>query len=183
MRKVREGGTLVWGRESAKAVPRSDGSLIALIACEDVSDRKRGEQRIAAPRQVRVLSARSARRWMGTWARFGPLGSGGSYVATVSAPIQRGLRRIRLVSRERSLTPGQGRVRQVWQNRQSLLIADITKEAGDCPHECINCLSSRGSDRSRHRRAYIGTCVLVCSKDPGTPAVACIREKSPARPL
>ena len=48
MRKVREDGTLVWVRESAKAVLRSDRSLIALIACEDISDYKRGEQRIAA---------------------------------------------------------------------------------------------------------------------------------------
>jgi PAS domain-containing protein len=95
MRKVREDGTLVWVRESAKAVPRSDGSLIALIACEDISDYKRGEQRIAAPRQVRVLSARSARRGIGTWARSGPLGSGRSYVRLYLAPVQRGVRRIR----------------------------------------------------------------------------------------
>ena len=87
MRKVREDGTLVWVRESAKAVRRTMLSGYALLSALVIAD---------------------GRRWMGTWARSGPLGSGGSYVATVSAPIQRGVRRIRLVSRERSLTPGQG---------------------------------------------------------------------------
>src|SRR5256886_11939952 len=57
IRKVRKDGTLLWVRENAKAVRRSDGDLIVLIACEDISDQKRGEQRLAAQSSVsRVLA-------------------------------------------------------------------------------------------------------------------------------
>jgi len=41
IRKVRKDGTLLWVRENAKAVRRSDGNLIVLIACEDISDHRR----------------------------------------------------------------------------------------------------------------------------------------------
>jgi PAS domain-containing protein len=57
IRKVRKDGTLLWVRENAKAVRRSDGNLIVLIASEDISDRKRGEQRLTAQYGVtRVLA-------------------------------------------------------------------------------------------------------------------------------
>src|SRR5919198_2159571 len=42
IRKVRKDGTLLWVRENAKAVRRSDGNPIVLIACEDISDQKCG---------------------------------------------------------------------------------------------------------------------------------------------
>jgi PAS domain S-box-containing protein len=41
-RKVRKDGKVLWVRETAKAVPRVDGPIV-LIACEDVTERKRIE--------------------------------------------------------------------------------------------------------------------------------------------
>jgi PAS domain S-box-containing protein len=85
IRKIRKDGTLLWVRENAKAIRQSDGNLIVLIACEDISDRKRGEQRLAAqygvtrvlpnqtasPRRRLIYCGRSAKRWTGTGARSG----------------------------------------------------------------------------------------------------------------
>jgi hypothetical protein len=41
-RKVRKDGTVLWVRETAKAVPRADGPIV-LIACEDISERKQAD--------------------------------------------------------------------------------------------------------------------------------------------
>jgi PAS domain S-box-containing protein len=43
IRKVRRDGTLIWVRETAKAMRRIDGSRVVLIACEDITLRKRTE--------------------------------------------------------------------------------------------------------------------------------------------
>jgi PAS domain S-box-containing protein len=43
IRKVRKDGKLIWVHEHAKALRRSDGTLIVLIACEDISQRKQAE--------------------------------------------------------------------------------------------------------------------------------------------
>lgn len=43
IRKIRKDGSLLWVRENAKALRRSDGQLIVLIACEDVTERKQAE--------------------------------------------------------------------------------------------------------------------------------------------
>jgi PAS domain S-box-containing protein len=43
IRKIRKDGTLVWVRENAKAMRRADGKIVVLIACEDVTERKRTE--------------------------------------------------------------------------------------------------------------------------------------------
>jgi PAS domain S-box-containing protein len=43
IRKVRKDGTVLWVRENAKAVRRADSQLIVLVACEDVTERKRTE--------------------------------------------------------------------------------------------------------------------------------------------
>jgi PAS domain S-box-containing protein len=43
IRKIRKNGTLLWVRENAKAMRRSDGKLVVLVACEDVTERKRTE--------------------------------------------------------------------------------------------------------------------------------------------
>ena len=57
IRKIRKDGTVLWVRENAKAVQRPDNDAIILIACEDISERRRGEQRVAAAYAVtRVLA-------------------------------------------------------------------------------------------------------------------------------
>ena len=43
VRKIRRDGTVLWVRENAKAVRRPGNQLIVLIACEDITERKRAE--------------------------------------------------------------------------------------------------------------------------------------------
>jgi PAS domain S-box-containing protein len=43
IRKVRKGGSMLWVRENAKAMRRVDDKPIILIACEDITERKRTE--------------------------------------------------------------------------------------------------------------------------------------------
>jgi len=40
IRKVRKNGTVLWVRENAKAVRRSNNQVIVLVACEDITERK-----------------------------------------------------------------------------------------------------------------------------------------------
>ena len=57
IRKVRKDGTTIWVRENAKAVRRSGSDAIVLIACEDITERRRAEQRRDALHAVtRVLA-------------------------------------------------------------------------------------------------------------------------------
>ncbi|MGY3622308.1 PAS domain S-box protein [Bradyrhizobium sp. USDA 10063] len=44
IQKIRKDGSVLWVRENAKAMQWADDKLIALIACEDITDRKRTEQ-------------------------------------------------------------------------------------------------------------------------------------------
>jgi PAS domain S-box-containing protein len=43
VRKVRKDGSLLWVRENAKAMPRSDNRFVILIACEDITERRQAE--------------------------------------------------------------------------------------------------------------------------------------------
>jgi PAS domain S-box-containing protein len=45
IRKICKDGTVIWVRENAKAVRRSRDDAIILIACEDITERRRAEQR------------------------------------------------------------------------------------------------------------------------------------------
>ena len=56
-RKIRKNGTLLWVRENAKAVRQPDKEVIVLIASEDITERRHGEQRVAAAYAVtRILA-------------------------------------------------------------------------------------------------------------------------------
>ncbi|MCB0139805.1 MAG: PAS domain S-box protein, partial [Caldilineaceae bacterium] len=44
LRKVCKDGSFMWVEETARATYRADGSIIVLIVCEDISERKRTEQ-------------------------------------------------------------------------------------------------------------------------------------------
>ena len=44
VQKIRKDGTTLWVRENAKAIKRSNGDLVVLIACEDVTERRRAEE-------------------------------------------------------------------------------------------------------------------------------------------
>jgi PAS domain S-box-containing protein len=43
LRKVRKDGTMLWVRETAKAVPRANGPIV-LVACEDITEQKRAQE-------------------------------------------------------------------------------------------------------------------------------------------
>jgi PAS domain S-box-containing protein len=43
IQKIRRDGTVIWVRETAKAMQRTDGGHVVLIACEDITLRKRAE--------------------------------------------------------------------------------------------------------------------------------------------
>jgi PAS domain S-box-containing protein len=58
VRKIRKDGTVLWVRENAKAVRRSGNQLIVLIACEDITERKRAED---ALRQSQMYLAEAQR--------------------------------------------------------------------------------------------------------------------------
>ena len=45
-RKIRKDGTTLWVGESAKAVERAHGDVVVLIACEDITKRKRAEEAV-----------------------------------------------------------------------------------------------------------------------------------------
>src|SRR5271166_1292601 len=44
--KIRKDGTTLWVGESAKAVERAQGDVVVLIACEDITKRKRAEEAV-----------------------------------------------------------------------------------------------------------------------------------------
>jgi diguanylate cyclase (GGDEF)-like protein/PAS domain S-box-containing protein len=46
LRKVRKDGTVIWVKETARAVYEPDGSRVLLVVCEDITERKRAEERI-----------------------------------------------------------------------------------------------------------------------------------------
>jgi PAS domain S-box-containing protein len=58
VRKIRKDGTVLWVRENAKAVRRPGNQLIVLIACEDITERKRAED---ALRQSEMYLAEAQR--------------------------------------------------------------------------------------------------------------------------
>lgn len=44
LRKLRKDGSLLWVEETARAVKASNGAIVVLIVCEDITERKRTEQ-------------------------------------------------------------------------------------------------------------------------------------------
>lgn len=58
VRKIRKDGTVLWVRENAKAVRRPGNQLIVLVACEDITERKRAED---ALRQSEMYLAEAQR--------------------------------------------------------------------------------------------------------------------------
>ena len=48
LRKVRKDGTMLWVRETAKAMRMAEGDLAVLIVCEDITQRKRAEDDLRA---------------------------------------------------------------------------------------------------------------------------------------
>jgi PAS domain S-box-containing protein len=146
IRKVRKDGTLLWVRENAKAVRRGDGDLIVLIACEDISDHKRGQQRLAAqsgvsrvlaesdslaeasPGLLRTICEAMDWDWGALWSadqEAGRLRCDSIWHASTISVSE-----FDAASQKSACAPGEGRAGQVWKTRQSLWIADVAKDPG-----------------------------------------------------
>ena len=46
LRKLRQDGTMLWVKETARTVEDQDGKLVVLIVCEDITERKRAEEEL-----------------------------------------------------------------------------------------------------------------------------------------
>ncbi len=60
LRKVRKDGTLLWVKETARAVHGSDDQPVVLVVCEDITERKRAEEAEAA---LNSALEKVAREW------------------------------------------------------------------------------------------------------------------------
>ena len=148
IRKARKDGSVLWVRENAKAVRRSGNDLIVLIACEDITERKRDEQRRAAQHAVtRVLAeadslddaAPNILRTIGEnleW-DWGALWSFDREREQAGAPLRCAClwhvpdietAEFATVSRERTYVPGEGRIGQVWRSAKPIWMVDATTE-------------------------------------------------------
>ena len=67
IRKVRKDGSALWVRENAKAVRRLDGRLIVLIACEDITERKRAEDALRQSESYLAEAQRLSRTGSSGW--------------------------------------------------------------------------------------------------------------------
>jgi PAS domain S-box-containing protein len=66
LRKTRKDGSVLWVRETARAVARADGPIV-LIACEDITDRKQAEEKLRRSEAYLAEAQRLAHT--GSWAR------------------------------------------------------------------------------------------------------------------
>lgn len=66
LRKVRKDGTVLWVRENAKAVRRSDNRVIVLVACEDITEAKRTADALRLSESYMVHAQQLA--GVGSWA-------------------------------------------------------------------------------------------------------------------
>ena len=145
IRKIRKDGTVLWVRENAKAVRRSASDVIVLVACEDITEPRRGEQRVnaqfaatrvlaesdslttAAPQILRAIGKNLEWDWGALWT-FDREGAALRCDCLWHAPDMV-TAEFDTVSRERSFRLREGRLGQVWQSASPSWIVDATTEA------------------------------------------------------
>jgi PAS domain S-box-containing protein len=144
IQKIRKDGTVLWVRENAKAVQRSGNDAIILIACEDITERKRGEQRVtaayavtrvlaeadslaaAAPHVLRAIGENLEWDWGALWG-IDRDGAALRCDCRWHAPnIATG--EFDTLSRERTFTVGEGRLGRVWRSAKPIWMVDATTE-------------------------------------------------------
>jgi PAS domain S-box-containing protein len=146
IRKIRKDGTVLWVRENAKAVRRSGNDVIVLIACEDITERRRGEQRAeaqyavtrvlaeadslatAAPHILQAIGENLEWDWGALWS-FDREGASLRCDCLWHAPDIETVE-FDTVSRERSFRVREGRLGQVWRSASPSWIIDATNEPG-----------------------------------------------------
>jgi PAS domain S-box-containing protein len=72
IRKVRRDGVVIWVRETARAMRRTDGSPVVLIACEDITQRKQAEAdlRESERRHRHIFQATGVSIWQEDFTRI-----------------------------------------------------------------------------------------------------------------
>jgi PAS domain S-box-containing protein len=144
IRKIHKDGAVLWVRENGKAVQRSGGGAIVLIACEDITERKRGERRVAAAYAVtrvlaeadnlaaaashvlRAIGENLEWEWGALWSvqkEGNPLSCDCLWHAPDIATAE-----FDMVCRERIFAVGEGRLGQVWQTASPIWMVDATTE-------------------------------------------------------
>jgi PAS domain S-box-containing protein len=144
IRKIRKDGAVLWVRENAKAVRRSGNDVIVLIACEDITERGRGEQRVAAAYAVTRILAEADSLAAAAPLILGAIGESLEWDWGALCSFDREDAALRCdylwhapgietgefdtVSRERSFRLREGRLGQVWQTASPSWIRDATTE-------------------------------------------------------
>jgi PAS domain S-box-containing protein len=67
IRKIRKNRSALWVRENAKAVRRLDGRLVVLIACEDITERKKAENALRQSQNYLAEAQRLSRTGSFGW--------------------------------------------------------------------------------------------------------------------
>jgi PAS domain-containing protein len=149
IRKIRKDGTVIWVRENAKAVRRSGNHAVILIACEDISERRRAEQRrdalyavirllaeadslaAAAPHMLRAIGENLEWDWGALWSfdrehehEDAPLRCDCLWHVPDIETAE-----FATVSRERSFAAGERLVGRVWRSATPIWIVDATTES------------------------------------------------------
>ncbi len=146
IRKIRKDGTVLWVRENGKAVRRSGSDAIILIACEDITERRRGEQRVAAayavtrvlaeadtfasaaPDMLRAIGENLEWDWGALWSFDRERAQEGAplrcdclwHVADIETA------EFATATRERSYASGEGRLGQVWRSAKPIWMVNAT---------------------------------------------------------
>jgi PAS domain S-box-containing protein len=153
IRKIRKDGAVIWVRENAKAVRRSGNDVIVLIACEDITERRRAEQRrnalyavtgvlaeadnlaAAAPRLLRAIGENLEWDWGALWS----FEQGGDREGATlrcdrvwHAPHIEAAEfaEFDMIRQERAFAAGEGRLGQVWRSGVPAWMVDATTEPG-----------------------------------------------------
>ncbi len=148
IRKIRKDGGVIWVRENAKTVRRPGDAAIVLIACEDITERRRAERRrdvlyavaqvlaesdsfaAAAPHLLQAIGENLEWDWGALWS-FGNREGGtlrcdclwhAPHIATTE------LAEFDMIRQERSFAAGQGRLGQVWRSGLPTWMVDAATE-------------------------------------------------------
>jgi PAS domain S-box-containing protein len=153
IRKIRKDRAVIWVRENAKAVRRAGNDAIVLIACEDITERRRAGQRrdalyavthvlaesdslaAAAPHLLQVVGGSLEWDWGALWSfdqggdrrgatlRCNCLWHAPNIEAEEFAEFD-------MIRQERAFAAGEGRLGQVWRSGLPAWIVDATTEPG-----------------------------------------------------
>ena len=148
IRKIRKDGRVIWVSENAKAVRRAGNDAIVLIACEDITERRRDEQRRAAqhaatrvlaeadtlatasPNVLRAIGENLEWDWGALWRidREREQTSASLRCDCLWHAPGIEIAEFDAASQERSFTAGEGRVGQVWRSAKPIWMVDATTE-------------------------------------------------------